>query len=369
MKLFIALGLGVAAFPFSASAAFTLTAEPGALPASVTVSLSRHDIDQRSTIRITTATTEADGSFRFESDEEAGIFVLKLEDTSDFTLAIAENEKIKLSLSEGSLSTIGSPGTKILQAYETFRKESLARLVYPTRTDIKDAKARNATDDEIVQLTQAEVDAYQAHLEELNDFVIAEAGDTMALYGSSLRLSGDYRLDELAEQVKSFSARHGDIGATRSLQRRIKTARDVALGNTAPELEGNNLKGETVRLSDFRGRYILVDFWASWCPPCRLENQHYAKLVDRIDASSFDIFAVNLDTSKRVWSQSVSRDRADWIHISDLEGWTSPLAATYGVGALPASFLIDPQGRIVAKNLRGEALDAKLQELGLLTEE
>ncbi len=348
-----------------AKANFTLEAEPNALPPSAELTLSRHDVDQRSTSRILSTSIQADGSLALEIAEDAGIFVVKINDSFELTLAAAANESIELSLDGTSLKARGSPGTVILQNYETFRKESLARLVYPIRSDIKDAKLRQAPTLEIVELTQAEVDAYQRHTRELNDFVLENAGDTMALYGSSLRLNGDYRIDEIENRIEAFSKKHGNIAATRSLAARIQTYKQVALGNIAPELAAKNLAGESEKLSDYRGRYLLVDFWASWCPPCRLENQHYVKLRGKTESDRFNIFAVNLDTNQKAWERAVTRDQADWIHISDLQGWTSPLAAHYGVNALPSSFLIDPEGRIIAKDLRGNALDAKLKELGL----
>lgn len=365
-KSVLAALIAFAALASSARADFQFVAAPSALPPSATVTLARHDVDQRATRQVLSAQTEADGSFSLQSTEEAGIFVLTVETAPKLTLAVADGETVELALEQGNLQAKGSPGTEILQAYESFRKESLARLVYPTRNDIRNAKSRNATEQEIEKLTQAEVDAYQEHLKELNDFVIQNAGPTMALYGSSLRLDGDYRLHELAKLVDSFAQRHGDIEATRSLKNRIQIARNVALGSLAPELAATNLAGENASLSQHRGRYVLVDFWASWCPPCRLENKHYAQLVQQADSDRFTIFAVNLDTNEKAWSRAVARDQADWIHVSDLQGWTSPLAAKYGVSALPASFLLDPDGRIIAKNLRGHTLDQKLSELGLL---
>ena len=102
----------------------------------------------------------------------------------------------------------------------------------------------------------------------------------------------------------------------------------------------------------------LVDFWASWCGPCRLENRGYAELYERHRAAGFEILAVSVDHDARSWKAAIAKDGATWRHMADLTGWKSPLAARYSVTALPASFLLDREGRIVAKDVRGKALAA-----------
>jgi thiol-disulfide isomerase/thioredoxin len=107
---------------------------------------------------------------------------------------------------------------------------------------------------------------------------------------------------------------------------------------------------------------VLVDFWASWCAPCRSENRHYAELYGKFRGAGFEILAVSVDQDAAGWKAAIRKDGALWKHISDLSGWKSPLAARYGVTALPASFLLDRAGRIIAKDVRGPALAAAVEQ-------
>nr|WP_246462792.1 TlpA disulfide reductase family protein [Pelagicoccus albus] len=188
----------------------------------------------------------------------------------------------------------------------------------------------------------------------------------MALYGTSLRWSPDYQADQLASLVEQFAKTHGDIEPTRSLQKRIEIQNNTRLGASAPNVSGKNLAGETISTNDFSGQYVLIDFWASWCPPCRVENRSYAELLSKADPEEFVILGINLDISERLMDRAIKQDSINWPQISETDAWNSELAKRFGVAALPASFLLDPDGKIVAKNLRGDRLEAKLHRLGIL---
>lgn len=137
----------------------------------------------------------------------------------------------------------------------------------------------------------------------------------------------------------------------------------TAIGQPAPEIALPNPDGEIVKLSSLRGNYVLVDFWAKWCGPCRAENPNIVRVYNKYKDHGFTVFGVSLDRNRQDWLQAIEDDNLTWTHVSDLKYWQSEAAKIYNINAIPFSILLDPNGVIIAKNLRGAALEKKMAEI------
>ncbi len=157
--------------------------------------------------------------------------------------------------------------------------------------------------------------------------------------------------------IKSFTNKLAEIGVT------LEKSKHLAVGQPAPEIDLPNPDGKNIKLSSLKGKIILIDFWASWCKPCRIENPNVVKLYNLHKQKGFEILGVSLDRDKNAWLDAIEKDNLTWLHISDLQFWQSAAAKTYQIQGIPATYLIDKNGIIIAKNLRGEALAEKLKEI------
>lgn len=139
--------------------------------------------------------------------------------------------------------------------------------------------------------------------------------------------------------------------------------RRFEIGSEVPEISLPSPEGDTISLSSLKGKYVLLDFWASWCGPCRAENPRLVTAYQKYNSKGFEIFQVSLDRTREAWVKAIEDDHLTWIHVSDLKYWNSVVVTVYNIQGIPANLLLDPQGRIIDQNLRGERLNAKLEEI------
>ena len=170
-------------------------------------------------------------------------------------------------------------------------------------------------------------------------------------------------LDQVKALRAKFTAEVLQSDYIKQLDQIIATLEKVQIGKVAPNFTLPDVDGKEVSLNDFRGQYVFIDFWASWCPPCRKENPNVVAAYEKFKGKDLTFIGVSLDKTKAAWLKAIEADKLNWVNVSDLKFWDAEVAAMYGVRSIPSNVLISPEGVIIAKNLKGEALHTKLAEL------
>jgi len=216
-------------------------------------------------------------------------------------------------------------------------------------------------------LTSANVKALEVYTKDISDWVVANPNSFVTLQYKSMIIPPDEagldkfeaELDQMDPVLRSsYLAQtiYADINEQRS---RLK----IAPGTMAIDFEQPDKDGKLVRLSDYRGKYIFVDFWASWCVPCRAENPHVLKAYNDFHEKGLEVLSVSVDEKREAWLKAVEQDHLPWTQVSDLKGWENSASRSYLIKAIPANFLIDPSGKIISSGLRGDNLHKELERV------
>jgi peroxiredoxin len=315
----------------------------------------------------------ANGSFSLKAmAKEEGLYRVVIENGPEL-LIVNDHDDIKVDLDVEhyrSYEVKNSPASKSLhEFFESYRKKDSA--LYLVFVQIDSLQKQNAGDS-ILGVLNARRDAEIMQMNTMVTDFINNSPSAAARYyalGMASRTMPSPELLKLtiasAEKFKDNSglARIKSILTVQQQQAAAAPKQHALIGQQAPEISLPDVNGKTVTLSSFKGKYVLVDFWASWCGPCRKENPNVVAAYQAYKDKNFTILGVSLDKTKEDWVEGIKEDKLDWPQVSDLKYWSSSMPGLYQFDGIPFNVLIDPQGKIIAAELRGEALQAKLAEV------
>ena len=324
---------------------------------------------------VDTTTLGPNGEFVFaNANPVLGFYRLRITDANFAMLVLDSTQKVELTGDARDLGNTfkveGSPDSKLFWEVNETSKHSYQRRDSLMRSFEAYANLNKNNKVKIVEFNKKAEQEYDAESKYLNDYLLAEINknpgslvSVVALQQLAPELSTDGYINAFKQVDEALVKKYPGSEQVKNFHQGVEGMVKTVLGAAAPDFTLARPDGSPLSLSSFKGKIVLLDFWASWCGPCRAENPNVVKLYKKFHPKGFEILSVSLDSDKDKWTGAIAKDKLEWNQVSDLGGWQSSAAKLYSVTSIPQTFLIDKEGKIIGKGLRGDALEARLKEL------
>lgn len=303
----------------------------------------------------------------YPKTEISGVHYLKVSGFDTSMLFVPENEDLNVTIYKDSMASSTIKGSAQNDNYAKFKTDLATFAKTKNENNARYRIAQSQRDNALVNQIRNENVALAAKETMFKKTYIQENGNSIfaAMVLSEMLQRKELTGQEAGKLVNMFSPKVAENPIAKSIKQVVEGMKGSEIGGMAPKFSAPTPTGEMLALNDTLGEYTLIDFWASWCKPCRRENPNVVKVYNKYHEKGFNIISVSLDRTgqKERWLKAIEDDKMDWYHVSNLKFWQDPIAQMYSVRSIPATFLLDKEGNIIAKNLRGPALEAKIASL------
>lgn len=310
------------------------------------------------------------GKFELKGNiESAELGFVRIENEKFSIPFILENGKIKMDIATDSIFNTKIGGTKNNDKFQEFNDKSFVvtkkRSKFEKNNSKRIEEAKQKKDTATINMIMREHNSFQDEMNDVSKKFIKNNPDALL----SILLLENFLMRQYItpEEVKTHFEGLDITLKESKYGKKIKSTLDsmlaISIGNAAPNFSAPSPEGKTISLKESLGKVTIIDFWASWCGPCRAENPNVVALYNEYHALGLNIIGVSLDKDAAKWKDAIAKDKLTWSHVSNLKFWEDPIAKQYNVQSIPATFILDAKGNIVAKDLRGDALKAKVKEL------
>ena len=312
-----------------------------------------------------TANVLQDGSFSFEGKvKEPSVYRISLTD-QNMMLFMLDNKDIQVEADAKDLrKTYAVKGSEEAELFKSLTDKLDKMQASAMQLQERFTKANEAGNEDSARFIQERfMQLQKANGKIIKQFIKEHNKTAVSVFATLNLLNPETDFGFADSMAAVFNKNLPESQYTKALVKRLEPLKTLAVGKAAPDITLPTPDGKSLSLSSLKGKYVLVDFWASWCGPCRQENPNVVRMYNKYKDKGFEIFGVSLDESKDKWLGAIQKDQLTWQHVSDLKGWQSAAAQLYNIQAIPQTVLLDKEGKIIARNLRGPALEAKVAEL------